>query len=159
MESKILTAEELVESIADMDARDRRVIKAAATDAPMLVSQHFDPYDTTRWGRPWIAKVLAYNGIRPVLVFGRKFEGTAVDGGTCSAYAVAGDILRWGQKSKSDKVTAPEHWGIVSGDGTIRETTKHECWENYTKDRKDISSRYFDFAYSSPDWETQNDLK
>ena len=81
----------------------------------MRVTQTFQPYNTRRYGRPWIAKVTDWTiGKPPTLEFGYTNHLTAeID-------AAPGQIVRWGQKDHRGR-NSDALWGIVQADGSIIE--------------------------------------
>jgi hypothetical protein len=60
----------------------------------MRVTREFGSYNSRRYGRPWIAKLVAWEvGKQPVLSWGSN-----VDAHNVEIEAEAGDIVRWGQR-------------------------------------------------------------
>jgi hypothetical protein len=91
----------------------------------MRVTITFDPYNTRRYGRPWIARVTDWPiGKSPVLEFGGLF------GLTAEIEASPGAVVRWGQRdNRGNNTTA--RWGIVQVNGDVTRTTPEECREQW----------------------------
>lgn len=80
----------------------------------------FAPYNTRRYGRPWIARVADWPiGKPPVLDFG------SIIGLTAEIDATPGAIVRWGQKDHRGS-NSETHWGIVQADLTVHEFSDPE---------------------------------
>jgi len=91
----------------------------------MRVTIEFSPYNTRRWGRPWIAKVTDWPiGKPPVLEFG------GLVGLTTEIDAAPGQIVRYGQKDGRGRGTQSD-WGIVQADGSMIHSTPERCREHW----------------------------
>ena len=83
----------------------------------MRVSKSFGSYNFRRYGRPWIAKITAWPvGGKPELVW----DGYVGDdnGGEVEMDALAGDIIRTGQKDNRGN-GGTNDWWVVNADGTL----------------------------------------
>ena len=79
----------------------------------MRVVVQFNGYNTRRYSRPWIAKVVKWEtGKQPEIAFGANV-GLEVE-----IDANPGDVVRWGQKDMRGNATVSE-WGIVSTGGEV----------------------------------------
>ena len=85
------------------------------------VTIEWDSYNFRRYSKPWIARVVDWNGSeKPELEWG-QWLGTADDGGVIEVYASVGDIIRWGQKDYRKMYRSDNEFGVVREDGTIGE--------------------------------------
>jgi hypothetical protein len=92
----------------------------------MRVTREFGSYNSRRYGRPWIAKVVAWEvGKQPVLSWGSNIDAHNVE-----IEAEAGDIVRWGQRDNRGNNTEAR-WGLVQGDATIEECSASEAREHW----------------------------
>jgi hypothetical protein len=92
----------------------------------MRVTVEFGGYNSRRYGRPWIAKIVTWPiGGRPELEFGSNVGAYLVE-----IDAKPGAIVRWGQKDHRGNNTTAE-WGVVQLDGDIKDVlaeTAREHW-------------------------------
>ena len=85
-----------------------------------------DGYNARRYGKPWIAKVVAWDiGAPPQLKFGRDLE---ID-------AEPGDVVRWGQKDNRNPRGTRAWWGIVAldvdGKLSVEQRTERQAREHW----------------------------
>jgi hypothetical protein len=96
----------------------------------MKISQKFGPYDQQIHSKPWIAVVTGWPvASNPAIRWGEYIGDNT--GGETEVEAMAGDVVRWGQKHLQGKRISG-HWGIVSEDGSITECTEaaaRQAWE------------------------------
>jgi hypothetical protein len=91
----------------------------------MRVTIQFPNYNTRRFSRPWIAKVIDWKiGKPPVLEFG------GLVGLTTEIEAAPGAIVRWGQRDNRGNHTQ-SCWGIVQRYGEVVEAEAEECREHW----------------------------
>lgn len=86
----------------------------------MRVSQKFGSYNQRRYSKPWIAKITSWPiGGKPEV----KWGGYCGDdnGGEVEIEAIAGDIIRTGQKDGRGNGTSAD-WYIVQADGSLDST-------------------------------------
>jgi hypothetical protein len=104
----------------------------------MRITLKFGPYDEQEYGKPWIAIVTAWPADGgPAIRWGNYIGDNT--GGEVEAEAMAGAIVRWGQKHIHRKGLGV-HWGIVDDDGSIIECTAaaaREAWEDGSASRAD----------------------
>jgi hypothetical protein len=102
-------------------------ITDASLDAPaeqeapaeMRAVKKWGGYNEKRYGKPWIAKVIAWPiGGRPELQFG-GYVGDD-DGGELEILARPGQIVKYGQKDHRNSSGTANYFGIVEDDGKIR---------------------------------------
>jgi hypothetical protein len=87
----------------------------------MRVTLTHAAYNTRRYGRPWMAKVVDWPiGKQPALEFG------GLIGLTTEIEASPGAIVRWGQRDTRGNNTT-SHWGIVDADGDVTWSTPEAC--------------------------------
>lgn len=101
----------------------------------MRVTVSFNSYNERRYGTPWIAKVTTWPvGGKAELQFG-GYCGDSRHGGAGEAEidAEVGDIVRWGQKDNRNAKGTEANWGIVEGNGTIKDLTASQARELYGK--------------------------
>jgi len=100
----------------------------------MRVTDTFGAYNTRRYGRPWISKVIAWaTGKRPVPMWG-AYCGDP-DGGIVEIDAQPGDVVRTGQRdNRGNNSTA--NWHIVQPDGSLQECTAVEAKEAFLQNTK-----------------------
>ncbi len=88
-------------------------------------TMEFPPYNTRRYGNPWIAKVIDWPIGKPaVLEFGHTTHLTA------EILAKVGDVVRWGQRDHRAKRHTEAAWGVVTADG-IDERDAKFCREHW----------------------------
>ncbi len=92
----------------------------------MRVTVEFGSYNSRRYGRPWIAKVIAWPiGGRPELSFGGNVGSHLVE-----IDAEPGAIVRWGQKDhRGNNTTA--RWGIVQLENAIEDCSAEQAREHW----------------------------
>ncbi|MEI6236685.1 MAG: hypothetical protein WCT04_26810 [Planctomycetota bacterium] len=84
---------------------------------------HTGGYNTQRYGKPWIAKVVAWEiGTPPQLKFGRDLK---LD-------VELGDVMRWGQKDNQNSRGTRSWWGLVSL-GVGGELAVEQCTERQAR--------------------------
>lgn len=100
-------------------------------DKPKRVAINFNGYNHRRYGKPWCAKVTAWEiGKAPELEWG-GYLGDA-SGGECELLALPGEVVRWGQKDhRGNNTTA--HWGVVTPELTVLPVTAKEARQAYAK--------------------------
>lgn len=94
-------------------------------DTTMRVTVEFTPYNTRRYGRPWIAKVTNWPiGKQPTLEFG------GLVGLTTEIDATPGQIVRYGQRDNRGNHSQSD-WGIVQENGGVEPSTPEKCREHW----------------------------
>jgi hypothetical protein len=90
--------------------------------------KEFSPYNSRRYGKPWIAKVTTWNiGQHPTLEFGATIGTLLVE-----IDANPGDVVRWGQKDYRGNNTEA-NWGIVQNDSSVTEVDVNVAREHWLK--------------------------
>jgi hypothetical protein len=94
-----------------------------------VVIEFDGPYNTRRYSKPWIARVVDWKvGLSAELEFG-KYLGNG-DGGEREIMACAGDVVRWGIKDYRGNGTRA-YWGIVQEDGSVTQCTAAQARKAY----------------------------
>lgn len=97
----------------------------------MRITQRFSGYNSRRYGRPWISKIISWPvGGKSEVSWGSYLGDD--DGGEVEIEASPGDIVRMGQKDNRGNNTSAD-WYIVQEDGSLSfvamaEAKKH--WED-----------------------------
>ena len=93
------------------------------------VTCEFSPYNTRRYGKPWIAKVTEWQtGKRPELDWGQLV------GLTAEIDASPGDVIRWGQKDHRGR-NSEALWGIVQSDLSVVQCTPEHARQHWIDGR------------------------
>ena len=126
--------ENIIEQVKDLTAAelDTLIIElkklAESKRAGGIAKKIFDSYNSRRYSRPWIAKVVSWPaGKQPDLEFGAYYGND--EGGTAEIAAKEGDIIRWGQRDNRGNGTR-NCWGIFRN-GEIVEITPADARELY----------------------------
>lgn len=102
------------------------------------VTIEWDSYNFRRYSKPWISRVVAWNGSeKPELEWG-QFLGTAEDGGVTEVYARVGDIVRWGQKDYRKVYGSVNKYGIVREDGEVEDVTPGNAKKHWIESRTEV---------------------
>lgn len=93
----------------------------------MIITVQFPSYNERRYSKPWIAKVVSWApGQHPEINWG-SFNGRPGEAGEAEIEAVAGDVIRWGQKDNRNPRGTECNWGIVNDDGSITNCSASEA--------------------------------
>lgn len=108
-----LSVEQLAQLASDVAAEIERRKHGAR---PIRVRLPQARYNDRRYGHPWIAQVVQWDGRQPELAWG-TWLGTADDGGDLTIEVPPGTVIRYGQKDirRADKSTA--NFAVVDADG------------------------------------------
>lgn len=87
----------------------------------MYVSVEFGPYNSRRYGKPWILKVADWKTGEPPEVEWGAYVGND-NGGAVEIDAKAGDVIRYGQKDNRNPKYTVRKWAIVGDDGELKAT-------------------------------------
>jgi hypothetical protein len=97
----------------------------------MRITQSFGSYNSRRYGRPWISKIISWPvGDKAEVAWGSYLGND--NGGEVEIEANPGDIIRTGQKDGRGNGTSAD-WYIVSLDGSLNPTTAAKAkahWES-----------------------------
>ena len=101
-------------------------------DRPLAARVQIAPFDPNDMKMPWIARIDEWEGQAPLLTFGGYTRNDWDDlstGGVLEVAARPGDLVRWGQRSRSGPGRMTH--GLVMPDYTVKELTTgeaHKAW-------------------------------
>ena len=101
-------------------------------DRPLAARVPIAPFDPNDMKMPWIARIDEWEGQAPLLTFGGYTRNDWDDlstGGVLEVAARPGDLVRWGQRSRSGPGRMTH--GLVMPDYTVKELTTgeaHKAW-------------------------------
>ena len=105
-------------------------------EAKIRVTIEWAGYNHRRYSKPWIARIVEWNGSeKPTLEWG-QWLGTSDDGGVLEVYANPGDIIRWGQKDYRKIHHSVNEYGILQDSGEIEDTTPANAKKHWIEYRK-----------------------
>lgn len=114
-------------------------MKTKSEQKQIRVTIEWDQYNHRRYSKPWIAKIIAWNGSeKPKLEWG-QWLGTADEGGVLEIYASVGDIIRWGQKDYRKIHRSVNQYGIVREDGELEDVTPGNAKKHWIQNTKESS--------------------
>ena len=115
---------------AELDALITELKKLADNKrASGVAKKAFDGYNSRRYSKPWIAKIVSWPaGKQPELEFG-AYYGNTEEGGIVEIAAKEGDIIRWGQRDNRGNGTKNK-WGVFRA-GEVVEIESSEARELY----------------------------
>ncbi len=96
----------------------------------MRITQLVKPYNSRRYGKPWIARVTAWPvGSKPAIEWGSYLGNEA--GGELEVTAEVGDVLRSGQKDYAYVGGTINRYYIVHADGILERVTEASAAAHY----------------------------
>ena len=101
-------------------------------DRPLAARVPIAPFNPNDMKMPWIARIDEWEGQAPLLTFGgytRNDWDDLTTGGVLEVAARPGDLVRWGQRSRSGPGRMTH--GLVMPDYTVNELTTgeaHKAW-------------------------------
>lgn len=96
----------------------------------MRVTIETSSYNDRRYGKPWIGKLVEWDGEAPDLEWG-YFHGRPGEAGKLEITAEPGDVIRHGQRDGRRPDKSDNEWAIVQADGSLATTTPSEAREHW----------------------------
>jgi hypothetical protein len=93
----------------------------------MLIRYEVSSYNTRRYSKPWIAKIVSWqSGKLPDLEF-----GVAIDDTTAEIEAQPGSLVRFGQKDYRNPRNTIAAYAVVSDQGKLNELSASKAHDWY----------------------------